>query len=473
MKSSYLVGKREISWGILANSASVGANVALIAIAARALSKEEVALWLVCQALTGLVGLIDFGFQPSITRNVTYVYSGVRELRRVGLSGGGSPGTVNANLLCGVISLSRRIYLLVASITAALLLTGGTWYVLWLVRDWDPAARLSAVTFWSLVATGAVVNSYFGYYSALLQGRGEVALANKAVTFGRAAYMVIGAGALICGAGLVGLGVAMCAGAIVLRVIARAGYLDAETVSMLKHRGKSPLDRDLLGTLWHSASRLGMTFVGAFLIQRSSVLVAATMLGLDDGAAYIFTMQVFWIAVALSSAVMLVYVPRLSMLQTSGDADELQRTSAFALVLSSTTFMVMVAIIILLGPLLLDLAGGQSKMLDRADCVFIAGYLLLEVNHSGHATIITTANRVPFVAASLLSGVAIVAGSIALLGMTGLGIWALLISPALIQASYNNWKWPLENLRALGMTQFGCLAIGIAELVRRLSRMFN
>lgn len=470
MRSRYKVGQREIVWGIAAQALGIGAGILLLPFIVRYLSKEEVALWVVFGTLAGLVGLLDFGFQTTITRQAAYVYSGVRDLYKEGIASFEEDKGVDHNLLATIITLSRRIYIVAGSVAALLLLGGGTWYVLWLVREWSSAERLLAATGWILYATGTMLTLYFGYYGALLQARGDVTAANKASVFSRALYLLAGVAALIGGGGLLGLGFASLVAALTLRGVTRTAFLDADTRAILQNARVMPRLREYFWVLWHNASRLGVNFIGAFLIQRSNILVVATMVGLEEGASFIFSSQLFGIAVALSGTLMGIYLPRLSMLQAVRSREELQRTFAFVHMIGLLAYCGAAILLVTCGPYLLEAIGSRSHLMAPGMCVMMAAYLLLEVNHGGHATMITTGNRVPFVRAAIYSGVAIVALSALVLRFTGFGIWGLMIVQAAVQALYNNWKWPLENVSSLGLTLRRFFAIGMAEVWRRVYR---
>lgn len=88
--------------------------------------------------------------------------------------------------------------------------------------------------------------------------------------------------------------------------------------------------------------------------------------------------------------------------------------------------------------------------------------------HSNAATFIATRNRIPFVKSSILSGIAIILISLILINFTNLELWSLLISQAIVQLSYNNWKWPLEVNKELKVNFFDLWKIGIKKIVKIL-----
>ena len=61
-------------------------------------------------------------------------------------------------------------------------------------------------------------------------------------------------------------------------------------------------------------------------------------------------------------------------------------------------------------------------------------------------------NEVPFFKASLLSGLLTILLLLLLFEFKNYGILTLIIAPGLIQASYQNWKWPYEVIKELKLS---------------------
>ena len=81
--------------------------------------------------------------------------------------------------------------------------------------------------------------------------------------------------------------------------------------------------------------------------------------------------------------------------------------------------------------------------------IFIFIQYYLEYNHANAAQYLLSRNEVPFFKASLISAV----GVLILLGFfvvwLNMGILGMILAPTLIQAAYQNWKWPLEVVKEL------------------------
>jgi hypothetical protein len=105
-------------------------------------------------------------------------------------------------------------------------------------------------------------------------------------------------------------------------------------------------------------------------------------------------------------------------------------------------------IIVMLGQPVFGLVGSKVQLLPHALLALLALVVMLEMNHSNAAFIITTANDVPFVLPSLLSAAAIVLLSTVSV-WAGAGALGAIVSQGVVQAAFNNWKWPLVAWRGL------------------------
>ena len=249
----------------------------------RCLPTEDVGLWFVFVSLASLAQLLELGFQPTLSRNMAYVYSGAEALGERGLPQHVTQdGRPNLGLLAALIVTSSRIYRIVGSIGAVLLLVAGTLYIQTILAPvQDPQESVLA---WVAYAGGYVISLYFGYFNALLQGRGDITQANKVVVIARGGQVLLGGFAILAGYGLLGFGIASLVVSVLGRWLARRYFFDPRRPEM-KAVGASevPHRSDLTKTLWYNASRQGAVNLGAFLIQRGNILLASSFLGLGAG----------------------------------------------------------------------------------------------------------------------------------------------------------------------------------------------
>jgi O-antigen/teichoic acid export membrane protein len=453
--------RRDIIWGYVAQALNIGAGLILLPVILHFLPPEDVGLWFVFVTLGSLAQLLEFGFQPTMARNTAYVYAGAQVLVRKGLSSSPENPCLNLQLLSDLVHTARGIYRIVSLLAFVALIGGGTFYISQLlVPTQDPWLYLSA---WITFAFGYVATFYYGYFNGLLQGRGDITSANKVIVITRGTFILLGAVLVVLGYGLIGLGIASLISAIIGRWASRRYYFtvfrpEARQAHYLKVTG----GKRLLSTLWHNSWRLGMVHLGAFLIQRASILIASSFLGLAAAASYGMTITVLMALMSIATVLANVQLPHMNALQLAGDRQALRAIFGEILIVAWIAFLSGLGFLLLYGDDLLILISSRTPLLPVPELMVLGVIMLLELNHSVAASYITTTNEVPFLKAALFSGLIIVLLSLAL--VSSCGVWGLILAQGVVQLAYNNWKWPKDAIAHLGGNFSGVLWTGFISL---------
>jgi O-antigen/teichoic acid export membrane protein len=455
--------RNDIIWGYAAQLLNVGAGVLLLPFCLRFLNSGELGLWYVFIALAGLAQLLEFGFQPTIARQTAYVYSGAQALTSVGLPRN-EAGALRLPLLADLVAAARNVYRLVAFGAAGVLYFLGTFYLYSLLdRSVDATAVLLS---WIVYATGALTNFYYGYFNGLLQGRGEQTAANKMVAISRGCMVVLSLPLLACGAGLAGLAAASLASAVVSRVLIKRTFFcpaRSETAYLRQNKGDP---KALTLMLWKSAWRMGVVQLGAFMILRANLFIATSYLGLRAAASYGLSLQLLGLLASMSTLLFTLQMPKMNALQTQAKSDELKTLFASALIASWVIYIVGASVLLSAAGPMLGILKSNTSLLPAPWLAVLVLIMFLEMNHALSAMYITTINQVPFAAAAVLSGVAIIGLGATLLHYTDLGIGALIIAQGLVQLAYNNWKWPFIACRHLQLNVASFCRYGKSGLAR-------
>ena len=128
------IGKRDIAWSYAATIFRVGAGIILWPFILSQMSAETVGIWNVMITIMGFITLLDFGFQPSFARNISYIFSGVTKLQKVGIQTAESDGNVNYALLKGTLNAMRKFYRWMALGVFVILGTAGTAYFYYILQ---------------------------------------------------------------------------------------------------------------------------------------------------------------------------------------------------------------------------------------------------------------------------------------------------------------------------------------------------
>ncbi len=433
-----LLKHRDLVAGAVAQALQYGAALLLLPLIATRLSPTQIGIWFVFVTIQALSSLIDFGFQPNIARAFAAAFAGAPELLREGVSSatGDRPNLVLARQ---ILQSARKLYLALALVVLALLLTVGTIYITSLAKG-EPLALGPTQIAWFIFATGVAVNLYFLWAAPLLMGSGRIYQNYLSVIIIKGGFAITGAAALLAGGGLIALAAAnflsVSLGGIFLLIVLRPVLAELKTVD-------APDAGDTLGSLWYNSSRTGLVMVGGFLINRANVLIFSTFVGLTESARYAFTLQVLSAAMAVAQLPTMVAVPRMTALRVQGEVGTLARLFLTRHAVLLVLFTIAALSIGIIGPWALHLIGSRISLLPPLEYGLFSIILLLELNSINCGYLLSTGNRVPFVTSALISGVGVVLLSLGAVWL-GWGVIGALAAQGLVQIAYNNWKWPLE-----------------------------
>ena len=77
------IKKSDVAWNVAASVMRLASGFIMLPIIINRLSAEDVGLWTtVFIALNSSIILLDFGFFTTFSRNITYIFSGAKELQR-------------------------------------------------------------------------------------------------------------------------------------------------------------------------------------------------------------------------------------------------------------------------------------------------------------------------------------------------------------------------------------------------------
>ena len=124
------ITKKDIIWNYASRIFQISSGIFLLPIILKALNSDELAIWYVFLSVTALINLLDFGFQQTILRNISYVFSGADKLLPEGIKKQDPNNIINYNLLYSVIQTARKIYGRISIIAFMILCTVGLWYVI-------------------------------------------------------------------------------------------------------------------------------------------------------------------------------------------------------------------------------------------------------------------------------------------------------------------------------------------------------
>lgn len=434
---TYQIVKNDILWGYLSQFFNMASSLLLLPFILYFMTTEDVGLWYVFVSIIGLIQLLEFGFLPTVSRYISYVYSGAQNIELDKVPDYEVDRGINIELLSGIIFSAKKIYGWVSILALLLLTIAGSVYISTLEYSGDRALVYSS---WIIYGAAAIVIFYFGYYSSILKGRGDQTKLNKSIVLSKLSNIIITIPLLYAGFGLLAIALGVLMSAIVDRILVRFFVFDKcalETIEAFKIKSA----KDYTSVIWGNAKLMGLVQLGNFLTVRSSVLIVSSVIGLEAAATYGFTLQITSVAVIVASMYFGLQLPLMNSAQVSNNITIIKSTFLKSIGISWVLFFIYMFGTITLGVYLVEVLFDSANLLPIPMLIVFLIAAFLEMNHSLCTAYLTTKNTIVFMKPMLITGILIFSFSLCFGYIFGL--WGIILSQFFLQLIYNNWKWPL------------------------------
>ena len=444
------IGKRSIAWSYSSVFFSVGAGVILLPFILSHMPSETIAIWNVFQAIYALSALLDFGFRPSFARNLSFIFSGVNHFDVNGVEEVHCKN-INYVLLKDTL-LAMKIFYRWASIAVFIILTTvGTWYFSELMGKYT-GDKSDALVAWILLCTINCYNIYTLYYDSLLTGKGYITELQKITILGQLIYIVIAIILIYVGMGLSAIVLSQAFSVIIKRILSYRVFFNSVMKNHL-NQVASDSPYDILSTIAPNAIKVGLTSLGSYIINRSAIFIGSIYLSLEMMAQYSISLQILDIMARCGTMMFVTFSPKIAQWRSERNIAEIRRMYIYSIVSLFGIYLVGGILLIAVGNNLLEFIHSQTKLLPAELLALMIFINLLEQNHGIAAGFIQAGNRVPFYIPSLVSGFATIIVLWFMLDQLNMEILGLILAPGIVQACYQNWKWPLVIIQEIRTTK--------------------
>jgi len=433
------IGKKSVLWSYCSVFFSVGAGVILLPFILHKMPSETVAIWNIFQAIYSLTVLMDFGFRPSFSRNVSYILSGVRTLQVEGVASLENE-EVDYNLLKKTLQAMKLFYRWLSIFVLILLLTGGTFYFFSLMSKYS-GDKEDAIVAWFLLCFINCFNLYTLYYDSLLTGKGYVKQLQQITILGQSIYLGVAVALIYCGFGLSAIVLAQISSIVVKRILAYRTFFQPEMKERLSN-AIATNSKDVLLIILPNAIKVGLTQLGGYVVTKSSLFIGSIYIALDQMAYYGVSVQVIDILARCGTILYVTFSPRIAGCRVHRDIQQIKKLYVYCVLSLFVIYLAGGSFILLFGNTVLDIIGSQTHFMSFGLLFMLIVISLLEQNHIIAAGFIQSDNKIPFFVPSIISGLATVAVVWVFLDYFSFGLYALVLAPGLVQLVYQNWKWP-------------------------------
>lgn len=434
------IGKKDIAWSYAATIFRVGSGIILWPFILSQMSAATIGIWNVMITIMGFVALLDLGFQPSFARNISYIFSGVKNLQKNGIQAVEANGTINYSLLKGTLQAMRKFYRWMALGVFIVLGTIGTAYFYQILQKYS-GNQTDALIAWVLLIAVNSYNVYTLYYNALLLGKGYIRRERQIMILSQSIYLCLAIIFIYAGFGLTAIVGSQAISIILQRILSFRVFFTKELKEHILSIEAQPI-KDILKAIAPNAIKVGLTDLGSFMVNKSSILMGSLFLTLEETACYGITLHIIEILAVCSTVYYQSIVPKIAQNRAYRNIPTLRRYFVRSVCASFITFVIGGFTIITLGNWVLDFIHSETRLLSIDMSFAMLCIYLLGKNHAIAAGFISADNRIPFFIPSLMSGVGTVLLLWFFLSILNWGAWGMILAPGIAQLVYQNWKWP-------------------------------
>lgn len=435
------ITRGDVLWNYTATFLNIASGVILFPIILRELPTETVGVWTIFISITAIAGLLDFGFSTSFTRNVSYVFSGVKSLKKNGFETvGQGDNSIDYGLLKGLISAMRWFYSRMAFFLFFILIVFGTYYLQTLLHDYSGDTQEVYIA-WGLLCIIVTYDLFTQYYNSLIIGKGLIKQSKQIIIAGKIAYLILAFVLIVKGFGLVAIVSAQALSILIIRWLSYRLFFSKEIKLKLVSE-TSDQRKEVLKVTTPNALKIGLTSLGSFLVSKSAIIIGSLYLSLEEIASLGITMQIISLIAGLAAIYISTYQPKIAQLIVFNKISEVKKYYLKAKIILFLTFLVMGSGLLLFADDALRLIGSQTVLIPKELILLALIISFLERNHAMAAGILLSKNTVPFFIPSLLSGIGTVSILFLLFQFFDPDVWILVVSAGIAQGLYQNWKWP-------------------------------
>lgn len=437
------IGKKDIIWGYLGTFMSMSANALLLPFILYFLDGDLLGLWYIFVSIGAIASLFDFGFSVTFARNITYCWSGARKLQKENVEFSNHT-QVDFVMMRDVLTVCRRIYLVISMAAFSLMLFVGTPYIIYVsegIRSYDylPA--------WLIYMMAVFLNLYYGYYASFLRGVGDIEDANKNMIISRMAQIIVTILLLFAGMGLLGASIGYLIYGGLFRGLGKYKFFHYQNIGRSLKNIPGRTDRagckELFSVVWHNAWRDGIVGLSDYFSNQVGTLICSLYLSLTDTGSYSLGMQIATAVSMIAASLYSTYQPVLQSAYINHDKNRMRSTMSLLIYCYFIVFFVgMIGTALFIEPILKFIKSDNMVSISILLALYFYQFILRIRNC--YASYFSCTNRLPYVRSFVVSSILCVGFSVLFMGPLHGGIWGLIFAQIISQMIFNVWYWPIQ-----------------------------
>lgn len=464
--------KSDVIWSYVGTTFSMGSNLIMLPFLIYYLDPDMLGMWYVFVSLGAISTLFDFGFSVTFARNITYCWSGAKELKKesVAFVNNSEP---DYYMMKQVLATCRVLYGILSGIALLLLLSLGTLYISYISRDIEGSTHLIA---WLIYSAAAFLNLYYGYYASFLRGVGAVDIVNKNTIIARVLQIILTIISLHVGMGIIGASVSYLAYGTIFRLLGKRRFYNykgiGERLGKLSNNVTFVQIKRMLGIVWHNAWRDGIISISTYFCNQASTIICALYLPLSETGVYSIGVQIATAIAQIAGTLYNAYQPELQSAYINKNTEKMRSLMSLIVMTFVYLFSTGTIMFCFFGVPILRLIRPTS-VVSIPILIGLCSYQFMLKFRNCYTSYFSCTNRIIYLRGFVISSILCVVFSVLAIGICNMGVWGMIIAQITSQAVYNMWKWPTLAHKELDLSLKEMVLDGTREVIRQTKGFFT
>lgn len=462
------IGRKDIIWNYLATFMRIASGIIILPLVLKMLPTEEYGLWSIFLTISSLITLLDFGFSNSFSRNVAYVFSGVKELKATGyIAVEKKDAPVDYRLLKSVITAMKRYYGAMSLVFLAIFIIASPFYMNSVLQKYSGDKQEIWIA-WFTYGTIVAYEFYTYYYYSLMTGRGLIKRNMQIIVISQSVRILVSVICLLMKMGIISMIIGMLFGDIVNRTLSYYSFYDKKIKAQIKEAVIMPV-MEVMKVMAPNAFKIGLTTLGYFSLTQAVLLISPFYLTLSEVAEYGISKQLVSLILSIGGTWFGTFYPQLTQYRVRNENDNVKRLYVKGIITVTIVFVLAGLGLLLLGNRILDLINSKTFLLNNWFLLIMIIFSFFEGCQSISTSTLLTKNEVPFFKSVLISGVASLTLLFIFFKFTNLGVLSMILAPGLTLSVYQNWKWPYMVIKELNIKSQDIMTI-VADTLKSFKK---
>lgn len=456
--------KKDVIWSYIGTIISMGSNLIMLPFLMYFLDSDMLGLWYIFASIGAIATLFDMGFAVTFARNITYCWSGAKQLKKedVVFVENSEP---DYYLMKKTLATCKLIYGILSGAALVLLLTIGTAYIMFVSQDISGYTYLVA---WIIYAVAAFLNLYYGYFASFLRGVGAVDQANKNTVYARAIQILLTIVLLLCGTGLIGACIAYLAYGTIFRLLGKYHFYRYKGIGKSLANVEAKVDRvemkQMLGVVWHNAWRDGAISICNYFCNQASTVICSMYMPLAETGIYSIGVQIASAIAQIAGTLYNAYQPELQSAYINADKQKMRDSMSMIVMSFCYLFILGTVGFCFVGIPVLQLVKPET-VISVPVLLGLCAYQFVLKFRNCYTSYFSCTNRIVYMNGFIVSAILCVVLSFIMMGQLNMGVWGLIIAQIISQAVYNLWKWPLKAHKEMDLSVNELIKIGTKKTI--------